>query len=145
MSIDYIGWFDNGTIFDTSIASIAKQNGIYENSRSYGPIYFVVGDAQVIPGLENATIGMTVGESRDITIQPADAYGDYDPSYIQPVNMSDLTEANIIPYVGETLQTMFGTVKVVSISADNKQVYIDFNHPLAGKVLHFRITLMGIN
>jgi FKBP-type peptidyl-prolyl cis-trans isomerase 2 len=149
VTVDYVGSYDNGTIFDTSNATIAQQNGLYDADRSYEPINFVIGEQAVIPGFENATIGMKVGESRDVTITPADAYGDYDPSYIQPVNMSELIEANITPYVNMSIPTMYGLVRVDSIQINetdnnNSIVYIDFNHPLAGKTLHFKITLRSI-
>lgn len=100
----------------------------------------------MIPGFENAVIGMNVGDTKNVTISPADAYGDYDPTYIQPVNMSDLVDAGITPYVNQTIPTMYGLVRVDHIDINQTDynssiVYIDFNHPLAGKTLHFTITL----
>jgi FKBP-type peptidyl-prolyl cis-trans isomerase 2 len=149
VTVDYVGSYDNGTIFDTSNATIAQQNGLYDPDRTYEPISFVIGEQSVIPGFENATIGMKVGESRDVTITPAEAYGDYDITYIQPVNMSELIEANITPYVNMSIPTMYGLVRVDSIEINetdynNSIVNIDFNHPLAGKTLHFKITLRSV-
>jgi peptidylprolyl isomerase len=149
VTVDYIGWYDNGTVFDTSNATVAQQNGLYDADRSYEPISFVLGNQDVIPGFENAVVGMKVGESKNITIAPADAYGAYDPTYIQPVNMTELIEANITPSVNMTIPTMYGLVRVDSIQINesdynNSIVNIDFNHPLAGKTLHFRITLRSV-
>lgn len=149
VTVDYIGWYDNGTVFDTSNATVAQQNGLYDADRSYEPISFVLGNQDVIPGFENAVVWMKVGESKNITIAPADAYGAYDPTYIQPVNMTELIEANITPSVNMTIPTMYGLVRVDSIQINesdynNSIVNIDFNHPLAGKTLHFRITLRSV-
>lgn len=150
VSVDYIGSFENGTIFDTSIASVAQSAGITDPTRNYVPISFTIGNQEVIPGFENAVTGMKVGETKNVTLQPADAYGDYDPTYVQPVNMSDLLAANITPYVNQTLITMFGQevrvdhIDVNQTDYNNSQVYIDFNPPMAGKVLKFSITLRSV-
>jgi peptidylprolyl isomerase len=149
VTLDYIGTYDNGTVFDTSIASVAQGAGLYNSERTYEPISFVIGNQEVIPGFENGIAGMKVGETKNITISPADAYGDYDPSYIQPVNMSDLVEAQITPYVNQTIPTIYGDVRVDRIELNQTDynssiVYIDFNHPLAGKTLHFQITLRSV-
>ena len=64
ISVDYIGSFDNGTIFDTSYPTIAQNAGIYDSNNSYVPISFVVGSGSVITGFDNAVIGMMVGETR---------------------------------------------------------------------------------
>jgi peptidylprolyl isomerase len=149
VTLDYIGSYDNGTIFDTSNATVAQQAGLYDAERIYEPISFVIGNQEVIPGFENGTIGMKVGESKNITLSPADAYGDYDPSYIEPVNMTELIEANITPYVNMSIPTMYGIVRVDRIDVNQSDynssiVYIDFNHPMAGKTLHFMITLRKV-
>jgi FKBP-type peptidyl-prolyl cis-trans isomerase 2 len=149
VTVDYIEMYENGTILDTSNATLAQQAGIYDDYNSYEPIQFIIGEGSVIPGFENAIIGMKAGETKNITISPADGYGAYDPTYIEPVNMSDLIEANITPYVNQTLNTLYGQVRVDHIEANETDynsslVYIDFNHPLAGKTLHFQITLRTV-
>lgn len=149
VTVEYTGWFDNGTIFDTSNATIAQQAGIYDPESTYEPISFIVGNDEVIGGFDNATIGMKVGESKNITITPDQAYGEYDPTLIQPIPLSVLEEANITPHVNDTLYYNFDPVRVDHIvynstDVNNSSVYIDFNHPLAGKNLHFRLTVLQI-
>lgn len=146
ISVDYIGWFDNGTIFDTSDAAVAQQAGIYNAKRTYAPLTFVVGQGNYLGEFENGTVGLKVGESRNVTLAPEDAYGVYDPTLIMPVNMSTLTANGITPYVNETLYSSYTgrTVRIDSIP-NNTTVMVDFNEPMAGKTLHFKITVKAIN
>jgi FKBP-type peptidyl-prolyl cis-trans isomerase 2 len=151
VSVDYILTVgDNTSIVDTSYATVARDAGIYDLAwELYEPLSFVIGDEQYLPGFENGVIGMKVGETKNVTVDPADAYGDYDPSYIQPVNMSDLVAAEITPYVNQTIPTIYGNVRVDRIELNETDynssiVYIDFNPPLAGKTLHFQITLRSV-
>ncbi len=151
VTVDYIGWYDNGTIFDTSNLSIAQQSGLWQPDRTYTPLAFTVGNQEVIPGFENATIGMKVGESKNITLKPADAYGEYDPTAVMPINMSDFVELNVTPTVNMTLDNVFyWPVRVDAININpadynNSTVMVDFNFPMAGKTLHFMITVRSIN
>jgi peptidylprolyl isomerase len=150
VSVDYLGWYDNGTIFDTSNATIALENNIYNPYSTYTPISFVVGNNEVIPGFENATIGMKVGETKNVTLMPADAYGEYDPTAIIPINMSEFNDINVTPTVNMTLSDVFyWPVRVDSIQINesdynNSTVFVDFNNPMAGKSLHFMITVRSI-
>ncbi len=143
VSVDYTGWFDNGTVFDTSSPDVARQAGIYNENMTYGPLMFTVGSGEVIQGFDNAVVGLKVNESRNITLPPAEAYGEYDPSLIQPVPMDTFTEYNITPHVNDTLYYGIQPVTVYSIP-NNTTVMIDFNHPMAGKTLHFMLTVRAI-
>jgi peptidylprolyl isomerase len=74
VTVDYTGWFDDGTVFDTSNASVAYQSGIYDPTQTYAPISFIVGQNEVI-GDRRRGRRMKVGESKNITIEAKDAYG----------------------------------------------------------------------
>jgi FKBP-type peptidyl-prolyl cis-trans isomerase 2 len=144
VTVEYTGWFDDGTIFDTSNASVAYQAGIYDPAVPYAPLSFIAGNQEVIDGFDQAVTGMKVGESKNITIEAKDAYGEYDPSLVQPINMSVLQAYNITPHVNDTLYYNMNPVTVVAIT-NNTTVMIDFNDPMAGKTMHFSITLRSIN
>lgn len=143
VTVDYTGWFDNGTIFDTSNATIAQQAGIYNAQRPYEPISFITGSGEVIQGFDNGVMGMKIGESKNITLTPAQAYGEYNASLIQPVPISILSQSNITPHVNDTLYYNMQPVKVVGIP-NNTTVLIDFNSPMAGKTLHFMLKVLNI-
>ncbi|HEY3422506.1 MAG TPA: peptidylprolyl isomerase [Methanocellaceae archaeon] len=149
VTIDYTGTYDNGTIFDTSNATIAQAAGIYEPDFTYGPISFISGDGEVFETIDNGTIGMKIGETKNITLTPEQAYGEYNASLIQAIPLSVLEENNITPHVNDTLYYNMNPVKVTSIvpnvtDPNNTSVYIDFNDPRAGKTMHFQITVRDI-
>lgn len=82
VKVDYIGKLQDGTVFDTSLIQEAQNAGIYNEQRIYEPITVNVGDGSTIPGFENGLIGMKEGQTKEIAIPPAEAYGESDPNYI---------------------------------------------------------------
>jgi len=147
VSVDYIGSYTNGTIFDTSIESVALQHSdIYSPMRNYGPLNFTLGSGEMIPGFDQAVVGMKIGETKNVTLSPALAYGDYNQSLIMPVNLSTFTAQNITPYPNLTVYNAYGQpLRVDRVDLNNSTVYVDFNSPMAGKTLLFSITLRAIS
>jgi peptidylprolyl isomerase len=96
VSVHYIGKFQAGKIFDTSMRKVAENAGMLNPSRDYKPLQVQAGAGQVIKGFDEALIGMKVNEEKTVTIPPALAYG----------------EKGKHPLAGKTL--MF-TLKVVAI------------------------------
>lgn len=73
ISINYTGRLEDGTVFDTSIESVAKEHDIFKPE--FEPLKFKVGGSDVIEGLNDGVIGMKVGETRTLTIKAEKAYG----------------------------------------------------------------------
>ena len=116
---------------------------IVDTNKGAQPLEFIMGKGQIIPGLEKALVDMTEGESGDIMVSAADAYGDVNPEAMQTLPREqfegvDLTEGMTLYGQGEDGQTVQVTVK----SFDDKEVNVDFNHPLAGKDLMFSVTVL---
>ena len=82
VSVNYIGSFTDGEVFDTSYEQTAKDEGLYTEGRDYSPLTFTVGAGQMIPGFDSAVAGMKLGETKTVTISPEDAYGKSDPEMI---------------------------------------------------------------
>ena len=117
---------------------------VVDSNKGADPLEFIIGKGQVIPGLENALVGMNEGESGDIMVAAADAYGEVNPEAKQvlPVEQFegvDLKEGMTLYGQGEDGQT----TQVIVRSFDDKEVTIDFNHPLAGKDLMFSVTVLS--
>ncbi|HIP16878.1 MAG TPA: peptidylprolyl isomerase [Methanothermococcus okinawensis] len=142
VSINYIGMFKNGTVFDTSIKSVAEKYGIYNPNREYKPINFTVGAGQVIKGLERGVLGMHVGENKIIEIPPEEAYGPIREDLIIPIPIEYFIKANITPVVGSYVYVRGQPAKIVKVN--NTHVVLDFNSPMAGKTLIFNITVVDI-
>jgi peptidylprolyl isomerase len=134
VSVFYTGMFTNGTVFDSNV------NGT--------PITFNVGSRQVIPGFENALVGLKAGQTKTVHIPVDQAYGPYKPEYIHVINRTgslatmELTEGAMLTYRDPSTNTM-SMVKILNVTPDT--VTVDENSPLAGEPLTFTIQLVSVN
>jgi len=122
----------------------AGSSEIVDSNKGAQPLEFVTGKGQIIPGLEKALEGMSEGESADILVKAEDAYGEVNPEAVQTLPIEqfegvDLKEGMTLYGQGEDGQT----VQVVVKSFNDKEVTIDFNHPLAGKDLMFSVKVLS--
>ena len=104
------------------------------------PLEFIMGKDQIIPGLEKALLGMEEGESGDIMVKAADAYGERNDEAVQVLPIDQFAGVDLVE--GMTLygQDESGqSTQVIVKSFDDKEATIDFNHPLAGKDLMFSV------
>ncbi len=85
VTIDYIISYENGTVFDTSVVGVAQKTGVYDPSKSYAPVSFIVGEGDVMPGVHDAVMGMSVGEEKGVTLTPDEGFGARNASLIQVV------------------------------------------------------------
>ncbi|RLF79694.1 peptidylprolyl isomerase [Thermococci archaeon] len=139
---NYIGKFENGEIFDTTYENIAKEAGIYMEDRTYGPLGANVGVGELIPGMDEALLGMEVGERKNITIPPEKGYGMPRDDLIINVPTSEFKKAGIEPIEGAYIMTDSGIAQITAIGEEN--VTLDFNHPLAGKTLVFEVEIVNV-
>ncbi len=134
VNIYYTGTLDDGTIFDSNV------NGT--------PLTFTVGKGMVIPGFEEAVIGMAVNNEKTVRIPPEKAYGLYNASFIHVINRTAFP-SNLTPVVGQyysvrsTIDGSESSVKVINVTAST--ITLDANHALAGQNLTFSIRLAAIN
>ncbi len=139
---NYIGKFENGEVFDTSYEDIAKEAGIYLEDRTYGPIGANVGVGELIPGLDEALVGMEIGEKKTITVPPELGYGLPRDDLIVDVPLKDFESIGLTPEIGMYVMTDSGIAKIKEIKED--LVSLDFNHPLAGKTLIFEVEIVDV-
>ena len=133
VSVLYIGTLDNGTVFDSNVNKT--------------PLSFTPGSHTVIPGFEDAVIGMSKGQVKTVHIPADKAYGQYQSDLVSTVSRS-VFPAGTPPEIGMYYSVRNPTdgstniVKVVNVTEDT--VTIDQNHMLAGENLTFMIRLIGI-
>ncbi len=133
IKVEYEGRLEDGTVFDSS-------------DKHEMPLEFTVGAGQIIKGFEEAVVGMEIGQEKEITIQPNEAYGRHNPELVKEmpkdcfpedqevsvgmIFMMDLENGKQIP------------IRISKVSEDT--VTIDLNPPLAGKTLIFKIKIVEI-
>ena len=132
VKVHYTGKFGDGMVFDTSIDD--------------EPLEFRIGESQVIPGFEEAVVGMNPGESKTVNIPVDKAYGPHRDDLVQVVDRKQLP-TSLKPEIGQPLEGRQpdGEIVVATvIDVTESRVTLDANHPLAGKSLTFEIQLIEI-
>lgn len=111
VSVDYTGSLENGSVFDTSIESVARAHNLFTAEREYKPFRFTVGKKEAIPGFDEGVIGMKIGESKTLTIPPEKAYGPVNPERINVYPMIDVLPTSfprIIEIPSDQFEMTFG-------------------------------------
>lgn len=148
ITIEYVGRFEDGSVFDTSRYAVAAEAGLDEaqdnNEDDYSPLSFTVGENEVIEGLDEAVVGMTDGEKSTVTIQPEKAYGEFNPEWVREYD-AETFEGMVgnPPEVGMHVHAENGMHGDVTAVRDDV-VEVDFNHELADKTLVFEIEVVGV-
>ena len=121
-----------------------KVDGIVvDGSRSNKPFEFQFGVGQVIAGLEKRIINMKAGEATQFIVPASEAYGEYDPAGVQTLpieqfeGIKDLKVGMQIQAEDENDQPIQFIIKQIG----EKEVTVDFNHPLAGKDLEYKVKI----
>jgi FKBP-type peptidyl-prolyl cis-trans isomerase 2 len=130
--IHYTGTLPDGSTFDSSAGR--------------DPLEFTVGSGQIIPGLDRAIDGMSVGEKKIVEVPASEAYGDRNPEGVQTVPRAQVPD-HIPLDPGTQLQVQTGdgrTLPVTVADVTEEAVVLDANHPLAGKDLTFEVELVEI-
>ena len=135
VKVEYEGKLENGDVFDSS------QHGDHSH-----PLEFEIGAKQIIPGFENAVLGMEMGEEKQVTLQPKDGYGNPNPDLIKKLPREQFPKEELKEGMMLALSVPNGEqmpAKITEVADDI--VTIDLNSPLAGKVLNFNIKVVEIS
>ena len=137
---------DGATVY---LEYVLRADGVVvDTTTERGPFRYVHGKGQIIRGLERQVAGLRVGEARQITVSPEEAYGALDPNGYVEVSKGQLPPG-VTPRVGMRLRgvsldgrAVDATVHALSSDAT---ITLDLNHPLAGKTLVFTLHVVGIS
>lgn len=133
VKVHYKGSFDDGKVFDSSL--------------DCDPLEFTIGGCQVLPGFEEAVVGMARGETKTARISPDKAYGLHNEEMVVVFGLDQLP-ADLQPSIGQVLRFRRNDgyiIEVTVVDMSDTNVTFDGNHPLAGKDLIFEIQLLEIN
>jgi FKBP-type peptidyl-prolyl cis-trans isomerase SlyD len=119
---------------------------VLDSSDDAGPLQFLAGHDNIVPGLEREMMGMKIGESRDVVVEPKDGYGEFDDEAFMEVPRNEfpsdlqIEEGVELNVTDEDGQNQYARVE----SLTDDLVRLDFNHPLAGAELHFTVKVLTL-
>ncbi|MCR3883387.1 peptidylprolyl isomerase [Methanotrichaceae archaeon M04Ac] len=131
VSLHYKGSFEDGTVFDSS--------------ETHGALRFTIGKGTVIPGFDEAVLGMKPGEAKTVTIAPEKGYGPRNEELLMKIDKKELPP-DLAPVIGQRIEFSKGEQRLQLTVAEisEEAVTFDANHPLAGKTLVFELLLLEI-
>lgn len=123
----------------------AGHSDVIDSNKGQAPLEFITGKGHVIPGLEKALLDLDKGESADIKVDSADAYGEMNPEAVDSVPAEQFAGIELAVGMqlygqGENGETITVTVK----EFNDENVTVDYNHPLAGRDLMFSVTIIDV-
>ncbi len=130
--VHYTGTLEDGTICLTSTGR--------------APLQFTIGRRRLIAGIEEAVVGMHIGETRTITVQPQDGFGKRQDGMLITVDRKRV-QTGLAPRIGQRVWATCASGRKMSVTVvevSRTKVTLDTNHPLAGKHITFEIRLVGI-
>lgn len=118
---------------------------LIDSSANHGPLLYIQGIGNLIPGLEKELEGKSAGDNIKVTIAPKDGYGERNDSLCQtvPKTQFESTEALEVGMQFE-VETEQGELVVAVTKIEGDNVTVDGNHPLAGVELHFDVTVKQV-
>ena len=131
VKVHYTGRLEDGTVFDSSMVE------------GRDPLTATLGQGQLISGFESGLIDMSVGDTKEVQIEPSDAYGEYLPNMEQEVPLENMP-GEVSAGMQLQAQTEMGPIILTVKEVKESTVVLDANHPLAGKKLIFDLELLEI-
>ena len=125
---------------------VDDQGQLVDRSEDDGPLAYIHGSGQLIPGLETALEGRGTGDKVAVDVPPAQGYGERDEEGVQTVSRDQFDDSVEIK-VGMQFEAQDdddGHQVVTVVAVDGEHITLDTNHPLAGKSLHFEVEILDV-
>ncbi|MBT6040146.1 peptidylprolyl isomerase [Luminiphilus sp.] len=135
-----------GTRVTLNFALILDDGSEVDSNFEKEPASFAVGDGSLLPGFERALFGLKSGDEATLEIPPEDAFGQPNDNNFQTIKRdqfdvdSELQEGMVFSFADAAGGELPGVVKTF----DAEEVTVDFNHPLAGRTLSFRVAIHNV-
>ena len=141
--VDYEVWIkDTDELYDTTMEEVAKEHGIYDPSKKYRSVVVIVGESDLLDDVENAIKNGNVGDEIEVELPPEKAYGPRDPKLIRVHSYRELARLDIEPEVGKEVYIRGMMGKIISVTPG--RVLVDYNHPLAGKTVKYKLYIREV-
>jgi len=136
----------NGTVVGIEYSLHLGDGKVIDASEPSEPLTYLHGEGQIVPGLESALEGLSAGDKKQVTVSPKDGYGERDARGVQEVDRTAFPpDFDPKPGMELTAEGEDGEpVPFVIREVRDDKIVIDLNHPLAGRTLHFDITVREV-
>lgn len=136
-----------GDTVTVTFQGILDDGSVFDESDDNAPLVFVLGENEVLPGMEMAVLGMGVGDRKTVTVPPEQGYGIRQPKLVEEVSIDALPQGLALNVGGQLEVTAEdgNTFRLVIVRIDDQTVTLDANHPLAGLPLILQIELISID
>jgi FKBP-type peptidyl-prolyl cis-trans isomerase SlyD len=129
VSIQYNATDESGAVVDSNV--------------DFEPLEYLHGYGNILQTLENELTGLQLDEEKKVVLSPDKAYGDFDPALVFEVSRDQFPEGAEGLQLGAMVQSSDGQELLVT-DIDKEKIILDGNHPLAGRTLHFAVTIKSI-
>ncbi|MDG0969963.1 MAG: peptidylprolyl isomerase [Porticoccaceae bacterium] len=134
-----------GTKVTLHFALTLEDGTVIDSNFEREPATFAVGDGNLLPGFESALIGLVDGDEKDFIITPENAFGQHNPQNVQQVERGNFDEKELEIGAMFSFQNGDGELPGVVVELQDQHIMIDFNHPLAGKAIVFKVKILTIS
>lgn len=135
---------DSGTTV-TLHFSLALENGhVVDSNFEASPATFTVGDGNLLAGFENPLMGLVDGDEREFSIAPENAFGQHNPQNVQAVERNNFDDGELELGTMFSFQNGDGELPGVVVEVQDSEVMVDFNHPLAGQTILFKVKIISV-
>ena len=126
--------------------SLGLEDGqIIDSNFQTQPATFTLGDGNLLPGFESKLIGLKVGDKKEFVIAPAEAFGQHNPENVQLIARNHFDQEDIQPGAVFSFQNGDGEMPGVVTAIEADQVIVDFNHPLSGRNIVFKVDIVDLS
>ena len=130
-------------IFDTTDESLAKESNLFKEDTKYGATSIIVGAGYVVSGLDKKLLEIDANATAKVDVSQEEGFGKRDVSLIKIMPSAHFQKEKIVPVPGQYI-TLGNNVSGKILSASSGRVRVDFNHPLAGKILEYDVRTLGL-
>lgn len=124
---------------------VLKGGAEVDSNFNKAPATFVVGDGNLLPGFEQALFGLKAGDETTLDIEPHQGFGMPNPDNVQRIPRAnfddDISPGLMVSFADANGSELPGVIDRI----EGEQVYVDFNHPLAGRDLEFKVAILAVN
>jgi FKBP-type peptidyl-prolyl cis-trans isomerase SlyD len=126
--------------------TLSVDGEVLDSSKDAGPLQFLAGYDNIVPGLEREMVGMKIGESKDVLVLPEDGYGEFDEEAFMEVPRSEFpSDMELEAGLELNVSDEDGQHQLAFVESFNDEtVRLDFNHPLAGAELQFNVKVVAL-